>query len=680
MVVEVLIAQAPPVTARKPVADVIHGVTVIDPYRWLEDQKSPATRKWIVAENRYTDSLLDRLPERAYLKTQLGRLARIDRTSVPIVRKDRLFFTRQRATDEQAILFYRDGLKGQDHVIVNPIPLSKDHSTTAEFEDVSQDGRYVAYSIRVGGVDETTIHIKDLKTGSELPDGLPTENYWSFSLKPDMSGYYYCPHVNLVGLRVKYHAIGAPHSDDSEVFGKGYGPEFGMSATVTEDGHYLIIGVDKGESQSEVYAKDLLNKGSVFPVVTGMDAQYQPDYADGKFYVLTNLHAQNRHIYRIDPDNTARTNWKEVVPAGSDSIDSFTLVGGKIYVKAVHNVVPRVRVYEPEGKPDGEVPAPGIGDLSLPSGQWKNPSAFFDFQGFTAPRSIYHLITAVNKSTLWYRTVVPGVDTSALTTKQVWCRSKDGTKVPMFMVYRKGLVMDGKRPTVITGYGGFDISELPYFSGMASILAKNGAVYVDVNLRGGGEFGEAWHSAGMLGRKQNVFDDLYAATRWLIANHVTNPRKDAVIGGSNGGLLVGAAITQHPELYQAAVCEYPLLDMLRYQLFLQGPQWVPEYGSANDAAQFKWLFAYSPYQHVRRGVKYPATLFETGDGDTRVAPLHARKMTAMMQWATGSKRPILLHYQTQAGHSGGESVTQAIDSTALVFGFLFHELGIRPKD
>jgi prolyl oligopeptidase len=370
---------------------------------------------------------------------------------------------------------------------------------------------------------------------------------------------------------------------------------------------------------------------------------------------------------------------REVVPAGSDSLDSVSLVGGRLFVSRLHNVSSQITAYSPDGVKIAQVPLPGIGQASLPLGRWKSNTAFFTFDSYTTPQRIFTLDVGANKAKLWHETKVLGADTSKLTTKQVWFKSKDGTMAPMFMVYRKGLKMDGNRPTLLYGYGGFDMNELPYFSRTAVLLAENGGVFVDVNLRGGGEFGEAWHQAGMLGKKQTVFDDFIGAAEWLEKNGVARPSKLAIRGGSNGGLLMGAALTQRPDLFQAVLCEVPLLDMLRYDLFLQGPQWVPEYGSARDPDQFKWLDAYSPYQHVVKGVQYPAVLFDTGDSDTRVAPLHARKMTALLQWATGSRRPILLHYDVAAGHSGGESITKEIDHASLELAFLFWQLGIRPK-
>jgi len=666
----------PPVAKRVPVTDVYHGVKVTDYYRWLENQNSPETRKWIAGQNKYTNAILDTQPSRPYLKRRLQQMLDVEHIDIPDQRGNRFFYSRQRPKDQQAILYYRDGLNGKEHVVVDPNPMSKDHTTTAAYVDFSDDGRYAAYGIRQGGADETIVHIRDLATGKDLPDSLPLANYWSYSLVGDMSGIYYGPHVNLVGVRLKYHKMGTPVSEDKVIFGDGLNAEYGVGSQLSENNRWLVITVSKGWDKSEVYVKDVRSDGPILPVVTGFDALYNPVIAENTLFLVTDKGAPKKHIIAYDLDNLT-TGPHEVVPAGNDSIDGATLAGGRLFVTRLHNVSSQISVYTPEGQKVGEVPLPGIGQASLPTGRWTSNTAFFSFVSYTTPTIIYDLDVAANKPKTWHETKIPGIDPKMLTVKQKWCKSKDGTAVPMFLVYRKGLKLDGNRPTLMTGYGGFDVSELPYFSGTAVLFAENGGVYVDVNLRGGGEFGEAWHQAGMLGNKQHVFDDFEAAAEWLENNGITRPSKLAISGGSNGGLLVGAALTQRPDLFQAVVCEVPLLDMLRYDLFLQGPQWVPEYGSAKDLEQFKWLYAYSPYQHVQQGVQYPAVLFDTGDSDTRVAPLHARKMTALLQWATGSLRPILLHYETSVGHSGGESKSMQVDHASLTLSFLFWQLGMR---
>ncbi|MFI5387511.1 MAG: prolyl oligopeptidase family protein [Fimbriimonadales bacterium] len=668
----------PPVAARGTTKDTYHGVEVSDPYRWLENQTSPETRKWIDGQNRYSDALLKNQPSRPYLKRKLTQMIKIEHVEEPAQRNNRFFFSKQRAQDEQAILYYRDGLDGKDQVLIDPNPMSKDHTITAGLVDFSDDGRYVAYDIRQGGADETVVHIRDLQTGKDLPDTLPLANYWSYSLVGDMSGIYYCPHVNLVGVRVKYHKMGTPVSADKEIFGAGYNAEIGLGMLLSENNRWLVITVSKGWDKTDIYVKDIKADGPITPVVTGFGALYNPFVADDTLYLVTDKDAPKKHIIAYDLTNLG-AGPHEVVPAGSDSIDSATVAGGRLFVARLHNVSSQITAYEPNGTKLGEVPLPGIGNALLPAGRWKSNTAFFTFDSFTTPQQIYSLDVSANKSELWHETKIPGIDTSKLTTVQKWFKSKDGTPVPMFLVYKKGLKLDGNRPTLLYGYGGFDVNQLPYFSGSAVLLAENGGVFALVNLRGGGEFGEAWHQAGMLGKKQNVFDDFIGAAEWLEKNGITKPSKLAIRGGSNGGLLMGAALTQRPDLFQAVLCEVPLLDMLRYDLFLQGPQWVPEYGSARNPEQFKWLYAYSPYQHVQKGVQYPAVVFDTGDSDTRVAPLHARKMTALLQWATGSLRPILLHYETTSGHSGGESMTKEIDHGSLLLAFLFWQLGIRPK-
>jgi prolyl oligopeptidase len=382
-------------------------------------------------------------------------------------------------------------------------------------------------------------------------------------------------------------------------------------------------------------------------------------------------------VLAVDYAHPEREHWREVVPESDTAIDGVFLSGGKIVVAYVKNATSQVKVFQPDGKQVRELEFPALGSVGDIQTRWENKDAYISFNSFTIPRTIYRFDMETGARSLWYKAEVP-VDSSKFEVEQVWVTSKDGTRVPMFLVHEKGIKKDGARPALLTGYGGFTVNITPEFWPDAIVWAEHGGVAAQVNLRGGGEFGEAWHKAGMLANKQNVFDDFIAASEWLVKSQYTNPSKLAIFGGSNGGLLVGAALTQRPDLYQAVVCWHPLLDMLRYDQFMDGKFWVSEYGSANDPEQFKWLYAYSPYQHVTKGTKYPAVLFMTGDGDTRVAPLHARKMTALLQASTGSDRPIMLRYELAAGHAGGRSVTQDIGDSTDILSFLFWQLQTAP--
>jgi prolyl oligopeptidase len=671
--------QKPPQTRRDNVVDDLYGVKIPDPYRWLEDQNSPETRAWINAEKGYATALLDSAPGRARVRKRLSELMKVDTVSIPVERGGRYFFKRRAADQDQGVLYLRRGAEGKDESLVDPNPLSADHSTSVSMEDVSADGKLLAYGIRQGGQDQVAVHFLNVDTRQELPDRLPRGRYFGVALRADKTGVYYSRHSER-GARVSYHRFGAPPSQDTLIFGKGYGPEKAIGVDTSDDARYLIITVFYGAAAdwTEVYYQNLAGGGPLKTLVNDIPARFIASIAGDTIYVQTNWQAPKGRLLAISLKNPAREHWHEIIPQSEFPIDSFSPVGGRILVSYLENAASHVKLFAAAGRFIRDLALPSLGTVSGITGRWKNPQAFVAFDSFTLPLTIYRYDVATGARTVWARQQVP-FESAQYEVEQVWYPSKDGTRVPMFLAHRKGLKPDGKLPTLMTGYGGFDISVTPYFSPVAAWWVEEGGLFALPNLRGGGEFGEAWHHAGMLQHKQNVFDDFIAAGEWLIKNHYTNPSKLAIMGASNGGLLVGAAITQRPDLYQAAVCAYPLLDMLRYQKFLLGRLWVPEYGSAENPQQFKYLYAYSPYQHVKAGTKYPAVLFITGDFDTRVAPLHARKMTAALQASTASHRPILLHYETEAGHTrSGMSVSKQIEQATDEAGFLLWQLGVSP--
>jgi prolyl oligopeptidase len=669
-------AKAPPRTRTDNVKEVLHGVEVIDPYRWLEDQNSPETRAWIKAQNEYTDAVLGPLPGREPLRRRLTELLKIDSIGMPIACRGRSFFAKRLAHQDLAVITLREGLTGKDEVLIDPHALSKDHTVSVSLLDVTDDGKLLAYAVRQGGEDEITVRLFDVDARKDLPDHLPRARYFGVSLKPDRSGLYYTRHTD-DGPRVYYHALGKDAAGDRLVFGAGYGKEKIISAGLSEDGRYLIITVLYGSAaqKTELYYQDVAREGPVTPIVNDLDARFTGASAGDAFYMLTNWEAPNNRILRVDLTRPGREHWREIIPAGRHVIRGFSLVDGKLFVNFLENVSSRVRVYTPDGEHLRDLAFPTLGTVSGVSGRWDRPEAFYLFTSFHIPPTIYRYDAAKGTQAEWARLPVP-IDADQFEIKQVWYASKDGTRVPLFLVHKKGLKLDGANPTILTGYGGFNISRTPMYSSLAAVWVERGGVFALANLRGGGEFGEAWHKAGMLDKKQNVFDDFIAAAEWLIANKYTNPDKLAISGGSNGGLLVGAALTQRPELFRAVVCSYPLLDMVRYHKFLVARFWVPEYGSADDPEQFAYLIKYSPYHRVKPGTKYPAVLFITGDADTRVDPLHARKMCALLQAATGSDRPILLKYDTKLGHSGGMPVSKQIDDLTDELSFLFWQLGV----
>jgi len=667
----------PPATRTEAVADTLHGVAIPDPYRWLEDQDSPETRTWIDAQNGYTEAVLGPVPGREDLKSRIEQLLRIDNQGVPFERGGRYFYTHRGADQDLNLLCMRQGLNASQEVLIDPHVLSPDHSVSVGFSDVSEDGALMAYSTRKGGEDEVEIAFFDLATRKTLEDRLPRARYFGVSIKPDKSGFYYSRHGK-EGSRVYYHAMGTDPARDRYVFGEGYDAGKIVGAGLSDDGRWLLISVNHGSAaeKSEIWMMDTTRPGNPYPIVNDVDALFSGAIADGRLYMRTNWNAPNYRLLVVDLDTPARDRWRELVPQGAAVITNFSLVGGKLFLNTLENVVSSVKIFDPTGKLEGEIVFPTLGSVGGMAGRWKTGEAFFTFTSFHVPTTIYRYDVAKGKKSEWWMAKVP-VKPETFELKQVWYESRDGTRIPMFLVHRKGLKLDGSNPTLLTGYGGFTLSQTPAFSARAALWVERGGVFALANLRGGGEFGEVWHRAGMLEKKQNVFDDFHAAAEWLIRNEYTRPQKLAISGASNGGLLVGAAFTQRPELFGAVVCSVPLLDMLRYQQFLVARFWVPEYGAAEKADQFEYIHAYSPYHRVKKGEKYPAILFISGDADTRVAPLHARKMTALMQASTGSDRPILLHYDTKFGHSrGGLAVSKQIRDLALELQFLCWQLGV----
>jgi prolyl oligopeptidase len=674
-------ASKPPETRRHNVAEVLHGVKIVDPYRWLEDQESPETRAWIDAQNEYTDARLGSVPGRESLEKRLAELMRIDTIGVPRARNGRYFFSKKKADQDLSVIYMRKGLAGEDEALIDPHPMSPEHTTSVSVLDVSEDGSLLLYGVRQGGEDELTPQLIKVDTRETLPDRLIKARYFSFSLTPDNRGFYYT-RFEEEGPRVYYHAIGSDSGQDVQVFGEGYGREKIITASLSEDGRHLLIHVLHGSSadKTEVYYQDVAAQSPVVPIVNDIEARFFGAVGGDHLFLHTNWEAPKGRIVAVDLGNPAREHWKEIVPESDSVIEEggLFLAGGQLLIHYLESVRSRVKVFSPAGESVGDITLPALGSVRALRSGWGQKEAFYAFASFHVPTTIYRYNVAQGTQQVWAQLAVP-VDTGKFMVRQVWYQSKDKTLVPMFLVHRKGLRLDGTNPTLMTGYGGFNLSRTPYFSSSAVLWVERGGVFALPNLRGGGEFGEEWHRAGMLEKKQNVFDDFIAAAEWLIQNGYTHPSKLAIAGGSNGGLLVGAALTQHPDLFQAVICAYPLLDMVRYHKFLVARFWVPEYGSSEDPEQFKYLYAYSPYHQVKPGTEYPAVLFTTGDADTRVAPLHARKMAALLQSATGSERPVLLDYDTESGHVGGAApVSKRIEDLANQFSFLVWQLGLTP--
>jgi prolyl oligopeptidase len=669
----------PPAAHRDSVVDVMQGVRIPDPYRWLEDQNSAATRAWIDAENKYTDSVLSRAPGKEALVRRLAELERVDVTRIPTERNGRFFYLKRLAAKDLFSIDVRDGLEGRERVLVDPEPMSADHTTTVELLDVSRDGSLIAYGIRRGGVDEVEVKFRSVDSGQDLPDVLPPARYESGDITAGNKEFYYS-RQEAAGPRVYYHAMGSSPATDRQIFGQKYGPDKGIIEDLSKNGRYLLITVFYGSAaaRTELYLQNVAAGGPIRPIVNDLHAQFFAAIGGDTLFIMTDWKAPRGRIFSAPAAEPGRSHWKEIIPQSGSVIRSFDLAGGKVMVNYTRDATSSLEIFSSEGRAEGQIAFPTLGTVSSMSGRWDSDSAFFEFTSFAVPATIYHYDVKTRQRSDWVRMNVP-INSSNFELQQIWYHSKDGTRVPMFLLYKKGLEPDGKVPTLMTAYGGFNISMTPVFNPEAVAWAEEGGLFALPNLRGGGEFGEAWHQAGMFQNKQNVFDDFYAAAEWLIKNGYTNPATLAITGESNGGLLMGAAMTQRPDLYRAVVCRFPLLDMLRYQKFFVARFWISEYGSADNAAQFKYIDAYSPYQHVRKGGKYPAVLFVTGDSDTRVAPLHARKMCALMQWANASGRPILIHYDTSAGHSGGLPLPRQIGETAREMDFLLWQLGVTPR-
>ena len=670
-------AKCPPVARVDDVVETIHGVVVHDPYRWLEDQDSPQTRAWIAAENACTQKALGDLPGQAAISKRLGELLKVDSIGLPTERGGRYFYAKRTAGQDLYVLYMKKSAGGSEEVLVDPATMSKDHTTSVTFDGFSESGKLVAYGVRVGGEDEVAIHFLDTDSRKERADVLPRARYSSISFNREETGCYYT-RLTDEGPRVFYHALGTDAASDAVIFGDRYGPDKIIDASVSENGRYLLLTVFWGSAceKSEMYFQDLKNHGPVVEVVSTIAACFQGEIADDTLFMQTNWNAPNWKVLALPLEKPTQEYWKELIPQGDSRLEDFRLAGGKIIARYSHNASSELKVFGADGSVAGEIALPQIGTVAGITGEWKSDEAFLSFQSFAVAPTVYRYDLAKSELKTWAKPEVP-VDSNAFEVKQVWYESKDKTRVPMFLFYKKGFKADGTRPALMTAYGGFDVSETPTFRNDAIIWAEHDGVFALPNLRGGGEFGEDWHHAGMLEKKQNVFDDFYAAAEWLEANKYTSAAKLAITGRSNGGLLMGAAMTQRPDLFGAIVCGYPLLDMVRYQKFLVARYWIPEYGSSDDAAQFPALYAYSPYHHVVKGTKYPAVLFLTGDSDTRVAPLHARKMTAEMQAAQGGDKPILLLYDTKLGHSEGRPVSKIIEEDTQVLGFMFWQVGVK---
>ncbi|HKW16581.1 MAG TPA: prolyl oligopeptidase family serine peptidase [Terriglobales bacterium] len=688
--VEAPSSSGPPRAEQRPVREVLHGHTITDPYRWLENAKSAETQKWVAEELAYTRSILDPLPGRKEINDRLTQLLSIGTISAPQIGGKFYFYTKREGTQNQPVLYVREGLQGKDRTLVDVNALAPDGTIALDWWQPSDDGKYVAYGTSPSGSELSTLRVIESGTGKLLADSIDRTRAASLVWKLDDSGFYYTryPKKGEVAAgqenynrHVFYHALGSDAAKDPLIFGEGRDAQDWPGVDLSNDGRWLIITVEEGFTKTELYLQDLKAGTAPVRITDGKDFLYGAQIVNGTIFITTNEDAPRYRAFSANASAPERPNWKEIIPQTDAVLDGTSVVNGMLLAQYEKNATSQLKLFDTEGKPLGDVELPAIGSVVGTGGKWDRKEVFFAFQSFTIPSSIYQINLSDRSTTMWSKVDSPGIDPSRYEVKQVWFNSKDGTRVPMFVFHKKGLQLNGKNPTLLTGYGGFNLSITPNFQGDRYLWLEHGGVFAVANLRGGSEFGEDWHRAGMLDKKQNVFDDFIAAAEYLIAEKYTDKDHLAIRGGSNGGLLMGAALTQRPDLFRAVVCQVPLLDMLRYQNFEIAKLWIPEYGSADDPKQFDWLYAYSPYHHVKAGEEYPAILFMTADSDTRVDPMHAKKMAALMQTEAANgrsrERPILLRIDTKAGHGAGKPIAKQVEDLTDIYSFLFWQVGTK---
>jgi prolyl oligopeptidase len=678
--------QYPP-APKGPVVDDYHGTKVPDPYRWLENADAPETVKWVDAENALTRQFLDG-PARDGLKKRLTELYNYPRTGLPTKRGNRYFFTHNTGLQPQAVLYVQEGLKGTRRVLLDPNTLTADGTAALTALAVNDPGTLIAYGISKSGSDRQEVYVRDVATGADRPDHIKWAKFTSISWLKDSSGFYYTrfPEPGTVPPgdenyfgKVYFHRLGDDQAKDVLVYERPDDREIVMATSITDDGRTLVITAFKGSSdKTEVFWMEAAKPTSKpSPIFTGFKASYQfADAVGARFFFQTDEDAPLGRIIAIDLPNAGKV--VEIVPEGTDKLNASGIVNDTLLLHYLHNASSQLKLHGLDGTAVGEISLPAIGSVTGLSGRTKDTELFYGFTSFTYPPASYRYDFTSKASDDFARSPAT-IDPAAYETTQIWYPSKDGTKISMFLVHRKGLALDGNRPVYLTGYGGFNISLTPAFDPSSFVWLDHGGVYALVNLRGGGEYGEAWHQAGMFEKKQNVFDDFIAAAEWLIANKYTKPQRLAIEGGSNGGLLVGAVLVQRPELFGAIVCRVPVADMLRYDKFTVGRFWISEYGTADDPKQFPYLIKYSPLHNVKDGAAYPSTLITTADTDDRVAPGMAKKFAARLQAAQAGPAPILIRVETKAGHGGGKPITKIIEEEADIFAFLFRVLAIQDQ-
>jgi prolyl oligopeptidase len=685
-------AQSSPLTYPQPrrgdQVDDYHGTKVADPYRWLEDTDSAETHAWVEAENKVTFGYLENLPYRQAVRDRLTKLWNYERFSVPEQRGGRYFFQHNDGLQNQNVLLVADSFTAEPRVLLDPNTLSTDGTVALAGTAVSDDGKLMAYALAASGSDWNEWHVRDVDTGKDLADDIRWVKFSGASWSKDNKGFYYSRYDEPKGASMRdanyfqklyYHRLGTAQSEDKLIYERPDNKEMMFGGNVSDDGRYLIIYVSQDTSSKNLlYYKDLTKPDSpVVKLIDDFEAQYAfIDNVGPVFWIQTDLDASRGRLIAIDTRHPERTNWKTLVAQGTDKLEFANVVNNSFLLGYLKDARTEVRVHDLNGKFLHNVDLPGIGTAVGFGGKRNDKETFYAYTSFISPTTVYRYDPQAAKSAVYRQPKVDFV-ASRYETKQVFYKSKDGTRIPMFLTYKKGIKLDGQNPVLLYAYGGFDISLTPNFSVPNAVWLEMGGVYAQPNLRGGGEYGEEWHQAGMKQKKQNVFDDFIAAAEWLISNKYTSTPKLAIRGGSNGGLLIGACVTQRPDLFGATLPEVGVMDMLRFHKFTIGWAWVSDYGSSDNAEDFKALYAYSPLHNLKPGTKYPPTLIATSDHDDRVVPGHSFKFAATMQADQAGPGPILIRIETKAGHGAGKSITKLIDETADTWSFLAHNLDMK---
>jgi prolyl oligopeptidase len=669
------------------VVDTLHGVAFADDYRWLEDQDAPETRQWIDAQNAYAETIVGESALRDRIRSRLTEF--LDRPDVGTTRKaaDYEYFTMIRRGEQMERVYRRPAPADDDaekpstdqdyEVVLDPADFDPEYRVLVAMDEFTKDGRHMLYTVRQGGADEVEIRIRDLEAGQDLPDRLPNALYGGLAWDDDGRGFTYVHRDRYEGPRIRHHVLGTDVSQDREIWGAGYGPTAFIGTSLTSDGRWRLFNAGHGWARNDWFIQDARTGGPVRPIVEGVPAHFQVRHSDGKLFILTDWEASNYRLMTADPARPDPASWTELIPEGPDLLQSYTFIDGKIYATYLKDVADRISVFAMDGTPDGVVEVPDLATASIrPAGKGK---AELTVTGYLRPSRTWTLDLATGERTLTDSADVP-YDTTGTTVTRTWFTSPDGSRAPIYVMHKTGLRLDGSHPTILNGYGGFNVAIKPGFSTTAATWVEMGGVYAVATLRGGNEFGESWHQGGMLENKGNVFSDFIAAAEQLVAEGYTSPEHLGISGGSNGGLLVASAMTRRPDLFRAVLCTYPDLDMVRFFQF-QATNNMPallEYGDARNPAHFAAIAAYSPYQAVRDGVDYPAVMLATGDLDTRVPPLQARRMTARLQAATASRLPVILWYDAMGGHAAGRGrpTRLRIEDGARELTFMAQQLGL----